>query len=73
MGYQRKVTWFKDGKPVDENDSKYKFTLDGKKKFSLEMVNSSLNDIGMYSVKVTSKKGGATAAVACNIIAQDDL
>merc|ERR1719369_851141 len=68
-----KVTWFKDGKPVDENDSKYKFTLDGKKKFSLEMVNSSLNDIGMYSVKVTSKKGESTAAVACNIIAQDDL
>jgi len=68
-----KVTWFKDGKPVDENDSKYKFTLDGKKKFSLEMVNSVLNDIGMYSVKVTSKKGESTAAVACNIIAQDDL
>jgi len=32
-----------------------------------------LNDIGMYSVKVTSKKGESTAAVACNIIAQDDL
>ena len=67
------VTWFKDGKPIDESDSKYKFTLDGKKKYKLEIPNSLLNDIGMYSVKVTSKKGESTAAAALNILTSNDL
>ncbi|KAG8238874.1 hypothetical protein J437_LFUL018785 [Ladona fulva] len=67
-----KVTWLKDGKPVDEESSKYKFTMDGKKKFKFEITNCSAIDVGQYTAKAIGKKGETMAAFALNVCSTGD-
>jgi hypothetical protein len=67
------VTWLKDGKPVDEQSSKYQFVQDGKRKFKFEVINCSTSDIGQYTAKAEGKKGETTAAFSLNIVPAGEL
>ncbi|XP_047102318.1 twitchin isoform X3 [Schistocerca piceifrons] len=68
-----KVTWLKDGKPVDEQSSNYQFIMDGKKKFKFEIVKCTSLDVGQYTAKAVGKKGETTAAFALNVCPPGEL
>nr|CAD7567461.1 unnamed protein product [Timema californicum] len=68
-----KVTWLKDGKPVDETSSKYQFVQDGKKKFKFEITNCNSLDVGQYTAKAVGKKGETTAAFSLNVCPAGEL
>nr|CAD7393158.1 unnamed protein product [Timema cristinae]CAD7428848.1 unnamed protein product [Timema monikensis] len=68
-----KVTWLKDGKPVDETSSKYQFVQDGKKKFKFEITNCNSLDVGQYTAKAVGKKGETTAAFSLNVCPTGEL
>jgi hypothetical protein len=67
------VTWLKDGKPVDEQSSKYQFVQDGKRKFKFEVTNCGSSDIGQYTAKAEGKKGETTAAFSLNVVTAGEL
>lgn len=69
----QKVSWLKDGKPVDESSPRYKFMQEGKKEFTFEIPNCLPTDVGQYMVKATSKKGETTAAFSLNVHSADDM
>ncbi|GLH11531.1 Titin, partial [Gryllus bimaculatus] len=69
----QKVTWLKDGKPVDEESSKYQFVQDGKKKFKFEILNCTTSDVGQYTAKALGKKGETMAAFALNVCPVGEL
>ncbi|PSN48991.1 hypothetical protein C0J52_03867 [Blattella germanica] len=69
----QKVTWLKDGKPVDEQSSKYQFIQDGKKKFKFQINNCTTADVGQYTAKAEGKKGETTAAFALNVVPPGEL
>ena len=62
------VTWLKDGKPIDEQSSKYQFIQDGKRKFKFDITNCSAADVGQYITKAEGKKGKTTAALSLNVV-----
>lgn len=68
-----KITWLKDGKPVDESSPRYKFMQEGKKEFTYEIPNCLPTDVGQYVVKATSKKGETSAAFSVNVHSADEL
>lgn len=68
-----KVSWLKDGKPVDESSPRFKFEQEGKKEFTLEIPNCLPTDVGQYLVKATSKKGEVTAAFSLNVHSSEEL
>lgn len=68
-----KVSWLKDGKPVDETSPRFKFQQESKKEFSYEIPDSLPTDVGQYVVKATSKKGDTTAAFSLSVHTPDDL
>lgn len=67
------VTWLKDGKPIDEQSSKYQFIQDGKRKFKFEITNCSAADVGQYIAKAEGKKGETTAAFSLNVVPAGEL
>jgi hypothetical protein len=67
------VTWLKDNKPVDEESARYKFVLDGKKKFKFEIINCTATDVGQYTAKAIGKKGETCAAFSLNVCAPGEL
>lgn len=67
------VTWLKDGKPIDEQSSKYQFVQDGKRKFKFEVTNCSAADVGQYMTKAEGKKGETTAAFSLNVVPPGEL
>jgi hypothetical protein len=67
------VTWLKDGKPIDEQSSKYQFIQDGKKKFKFEVTNCSATDVGQYIAKAEGKKGETATAFSLNVVPAGDL
>lgn len=66
-----KLNWLKDGKPIPENSSKYRFTMDGNK-CSLQIVACDSSDIGQYQTKAIGKKGETLAAFSLNVCAPGD-
>ncbi|KAK7065506.1 Unc-22p [Halocaridina rubra] len=68
----QRVTWVKDGKPLDENSSRYKFQKDGKD-FSLTIPKALPTDVGQYIVKAAAKKGDTTVAFSLNVYSTTDL
>lgn len=62
-----KVSWWKDGKPVDEKSTRYKFTQEGKKDFTFEIPSCLPTDIGQYTVKAAGKKGETSSAFSLNL------
>lgn len=66
------INWLKDGKPIKENASKYRFTADGKR-YSLEIINCDNNDVGQYQAKAIGKKGETLAAFSLNVVALGEL
>jgi hypothetical protein len=68
-----KVSWLKDGKPLDESSGRHLLTLD-KKQSKLEIPNALVTDVGQYSVKAADKKGvEITATFALNVFTEDDI
>lgn len=67
------VTWLKDGKPIDEQSSKYQFIQDGKRKFKFDITNCSAADVGQYIAKAEGKKGETTAAFSLNVVPAGEL
>jgi uncharacterized cupredoxin-like copper-binding protein len=61
-----KVTWIKDGQPLEES-TKIVQSSDGKKKFKLEIQNLSATDVGQYAVKFAGKKTETTASFSLNV------
>ncbi|XP_018789320.1 PREDICTED: twitchin isoform X17 [Bactrocera latifrons] len=60
------ITWFKDGKPINENSTKYSFIKDGNRyKFVLE--NCSMDDVGQYQAKAIGKKSENFSAFSINV------
>lgn len=66
-----KLNWLKDGKPVPENSSKYRFTMEANK-FTLQIVACDTTDIGQYQAKAIGKKGETLAAFSLNVCASGD-
>jgi len=67
------VTWLKDGKPIDEQSSKYQFIQDGKRKFKFDITNCSAADVGQYIAKAEGKKGETIAAFSLNVVPPGEL
>ncbi|XP_023314705.1 twitchin isoform X11 [Trichogramma pretiosum] len=63
-----KVTWLKDGKPIDENSPKYQFSKDSDKSYKFGIKSTTANDIGQYTVQAVGKKGETQAAFAVNVV-----
>jgi len=61
-----KVTWTKDGVPLEES-TKVVLSSDGKRKFKLEINNLNATDIGPYGVKLTGKKIETSASFSLNV------
>ncbi|XP_047491377.1 twitchin-like isoform X5 [Penaeus chinensis] len=68
-----KVSWVKDGKPVDEKSPRYKFQQEGKKEFSFAIPKCLTTDVGQYVVKAAGKKGETTSAFSLNVYTAEDL
>ena len=69
----QKVTWLKDGNPVDEASPLYTFEFDGKKKYKLSIKKCSSTDVGQYVAKAAGKKGETMAAFALNVVPPGEL
>lgn len=66
------INWLKDGKPIKEKASKYKFTADGNR-YTLQVVSCDSNDIGQYQAKSIGKKGETFAAFSLNVVPRGEL
>lgn len=62
------VTWLKDGKPIDEKSSRYRFSKDGDSSFRFGVKATTAEDIGQYTVQAVGKKGETNAAFSINVI-----
>lgn len=60
------LTWFKDGKQIDESSSRFTFTKDGNR-YSLEIVKCAITDVGQYQAKAIGKKGETFASFSVNV------
>ncbi len=60
----------KDGQPIEES-TKHVQTIDGKKRFKLEISNLTVADVGQYAVKLSGKKSETTASFSLNVIVTD--
>jgi hypothetical protein len=56
------VKWFKSGTEISSDDKKYKFVTNGNK-YSLEILDSQLNDIGEYTISLRGKRCSANLDV----------
>jgi len=64
-----KVTWCKDGKPLEDSGTHLKITGE-KTKHQLEILACVPTDVGQYSVKCQSKKGETCANFSLNVVAK---
>lgn len=64
------LTWLKDGKPIDETSSHYKFLKDGNV-YTMEIVKCTIDDIGQYQAKAIGKKSETFAAFSVNVFTTD--
>ena len=60
------VQWLKDGIPLDDSNSRFKFTGD-KKKYSMTISPVTAGDVGQYTVKASGKKTECIAAFSLNV------
>ncbi|CAD7001758.1 unnamed protein product [Ceratitis capitata] len=60
-----KLTWLKDGKPINESSTKYSFIKDGNR-YTLVIKNCSIDDGGQYQVKAIGKKNETSSAFSVN-------
>lgn len=56
----------KDGQPLEES-TKYVQSIDGKKRFKLEISNVTAADVGQYAVKLSGKKSETSASFSLNV------
>ncbi|KAK2728041.1 hypothetical protein QYM36_008498, partial [Artemia franciscana] len=61
-----KVQWLKDGIPLDDSNSRFKFIGD-KKKYSMTISPVTVGDVGQYTVKASGKKTECIAAFSLNV------
>lgn len=64
------LQWIKDGKQIDEKSSRYRFTMEGKTTFRLEIVSCASVDVGQYQAKAIGKTGETFAAFSVNVAAE---
>lgn len=64
------VTWTKDGQPL-EASTKNVQSVDGKKRFKLEVSNVTTADVGQYGVTVVGKKCETSASFSLNVTATE--
>ncbi|RZF42381.1 hypothetical protein LSTR_LSTR004189 [Laodelphax striatellus] len=60
------VIWLKDGKPIEDDSTRYQFVQNGKH-FQFKILSSTLNDIGQYLAKASDKSGETSASFALNV------
>lgn len=61
------MQWLKDGKPIDETSTRYRFTMEGTSTYRLEIAKTSSDDSGQYQARAVGSKGDALAAFYLNV------
>ncbi|KAM3957310.1 projectin protein bent isoform 8-T9 [Aphomia sociella] len=62
------LQWLKDGKPIDETSSRYRFTMEGTSRYRLEIVKCNGDDSGQYQARAVGSKGDSQAAFYLNVV-----
>lgn len=60
------ITWLKDGKPINENSSKYSFIKDDNR-YTFVIESFSMDDVGQYQAKAIGKKSETLSAFSINV------